>query len=106
MIATLVTFRDTTRRWTREALIEAFEGSTPAYRGMDGLLSKVYLIDQEMGEFGGFYLWASREQMAAAQGSDTWLAAVRARYGITPALRVFEAPLTIDNASALAATAN
>ena len=52
-----------------------FEGSAPHYRGMDGLRSKVYWIDAERGEFGGFYLWESREQMIQVQGSAEWLAA-------------------------------
>ena len=97
MIATLVLFRDEARRWTREALVEAFEGSAPLYRGMAGLRSKAYLIDEERGEFGGFYVWESREQMAAVQQTDRWRASVRERYGIEPSVRVFAVPLTIDN---------
>jgi hypothetical protein len=98
MIATMVTFKDTDRLYTTEQLAAIFEGSAPHYRGMDGLRSKVYWIDAERGEFGGFYLWESREQMLTVQGSDDWLAAVRARYGITPTIRVLDAPAAIDNA--------
>ena len=98
MIATLVTFNDTERRYTTQQLTAIFEGSAPHYRGMDGLRSKVYWIDAERGEFGGFYLWESREQMLRVQGSADWVAAVRARYGITPKVRVLDAPVTIDNA--------
>ena len=57
MIATLVLFHDTERRYTSAQLQEIFESSAPHYRGMDGLRSKVYVIDEERGEFGGFYLW-------------------------------------------------
>jgi hypothetical protein len=98
MIATMVTFKDAERRFTTEQLTAIFEGSATHYRGMDGLRSKVYWIDAERGEFGGFYLWESREQMLTVQGSDDWLAAVRARYGITPTIRVLDAPVAIDNA--------
>ena len=97
MIATMVTFKDERRRYTSEDLTAIFEGSAPHHRGMDGLRSKVYWIDAERGEFGGFYLWESREQMARVQGSAEWLAAVRARYGITPTVRVLDAPVAIDN---------
>ena len=97
MIATLVTFRDEARRYTREELAAIFEGSAPLYRGMDGLCSKVYFIDEARGEFGGFYLWESREQMERVQGSAEWLAAVSARYGIAPELRVLDVPVTIWN---------
>ena len=105
MIASMVTFKDTQRRYTTAELTAIFEGSAPHYRGMDGLRSKVYWIDAERGEFGGFYLWESREQMAQVQGSDEWLAAVRARYGITPTIRVLDAPVTIENTLASAAPA-
>ena len=97
MFATQVTFKDAERRHTTEQLAAIFEGSAPHYRGMDGLRSKIYWIDAERGEFGGFYLWESREQMMQVQGSADWIAAVRARYGITPTVRVLDAPVTIDN---------
>ena len=99
MIATLVLFYDGERRWTHDALVAAFEGSAPLYRGMGGLRSKAYVIDPERNEFGGFYLWESREQMARVQGSEDWLRSVRERYGITPTIRVFEAPVTVNNAA-------
>ncbi|MFN8513574.1 MAG: hypothetical protein U0232_03765 [Thermomicrobiales bacterium] len=97
MIATMVTFKDDRRRYTSADLTAIFESSAPHYRGMDGLRSKVYFIDADRGEFGGFYLWESREQMLRVQGSPEWLATIRARYGITPTLRVLDAPVTIDN---------
>lgn len=97
MIATLVTFKDEQRRYTSEDLTAIFEGSAPHYRGMDGLRLKVYFIDADRGEFGGFYLWESRDQMVRVQGSAEWLAAVKSRYGITPTVRVLDAPVTIDN---------
>jgi sporulation protein YlmC with PRC-barrel domain len=106
MIATLVLFYDGERRWTRDALVAAFEGSAPLYRGMDGLRSKAYVIDPERNEFGGFYLWESREQMTRVQGAEDWLRSVRERYGITPTIRVFEAPVTVENAAPAAGVSN
>lgn len=97
MIATVVTFKDVGRRYSSDELAAIFEGSAPHYRGMDGLRSKVYWIDAERGEFGGFSLWESREQMARVQGSADRLAAIRARYGITPTIRVLDAPVTVEN---------
>ena len=97
MIATLVLFHDTDRRYTSTELRAIFESSAPTYRGMAGLRSKVYVIDEEQGEFGGFYLWESREQMQGGQGSAEWVTAVRARYRITPTIRIFDAPVAIDN---------
>ena len=38
--------------------------------------------------------------MQQVQGSAEWVATVRARYGITPTIRVFDAPVTIDNSAA------
>src|SRR4051794_41921623 len=86
MVATLVLFQDTERRYTSEQLREIFEGSAPHYRGMDGLRSKVYVIDEERGEFGGFYLWESREQMERVEGSAEWLAAGGGRLRVAPAV--------------------
>jgi sporulation protein YlmC with PRC-barrel domain len=106
MIATLVLFYDGERRWTHDALVAAFEGSAPLYRSMDGLRSKAYVIDPERNEFGGFYLWESREQMTRVQGTEDWLRSVRERYGITPTIRVFEAPVTVDNAAPAAGVPN
>lgn len=103
MIATLVIFRDEERRYTSEQLRAIFEESAPSYRGMDGLRSKTYLIDEERGEFGGFYLWESDEQMRRVQGSADWLKKVRARYGLTPTIRRFDAPVTIDNPAPIGA---
>lgn len=97
MIATLVLFRDEERRYTSAQLRAIFEETAPSYRGMDGLRSKVYVIDEGRGEFGGFYLWESDEQMRRVQGSVEWAEKVRSRYGITPTIRRFEAPVTVEN---------
>ncbi len=103
MIATPVLFRDEERRYTGAQLRAIFEESAPSYRGMAGLRPKVYLIDEERGQFGGFSRWESDEQLRRVQGSDDWLATVRARYGITPTIRRFDAPVTIDNAAPVGA---
>ena len=73
---------------------------------MDGLRSKAYVIDPERNEFGGFYLWESREQMTRVQGAEDWLRSVRERYGITPTIRVFEVPVTVENAAPAAGVSN
>lgn len=42
----------------------------PILAAVPGLLSKVWLANKEKNEFGGFYLWRSREDMAAFMASD------------------------------------
>ena len=89
MIASMVTFKDAQRLYTTEELTAIFEGSAPHYRGMDGLRSKVYWIDAERGEFGGFYLWESREQMIQDEvwsERDVIARSVGLPSGIEPAL--------------------
>jgi heme-degrading monooxygenase HmoA len=42
----------------------------PILATVPGLLSKVWLANKDKNEYGGFYLWRSREDMEAFMGSD------------------------------------
>ncbi|HET7898713.1 MAG TPA: YdhR family protein, partial [Flavisolibacter sp.] len=46
------------------------EPDAPVLANVDGLISKVWLADEEKNSFGGFYLWESREAMEAFMHSD------------------------------------
>lgn len=50
----------------RAAMLEA----VPKFTGMDGLIWKIWLIDEERKEGGGIYLFASRELADAFATSD------------------------------------
>ena len=42
----------------------------PAFAGVPGLLSKVWLADSASGTYGGVYVWESREAMERYASSD------------------------------------
>lgn len=96
MIAALVLF------WvpsgtTLPQITESFEQSAPRFCGLPGLLSKQYLFDGET-RAGAFYMWSSREQVAAFF-DDKWKQTLTERYGSPPTLSIFEVPVSIDNAT-------
>lgn len=70
--------------------------SAPLYRDLSdrGLLRKYYLNGEAGG--GGVYLWRTRE---AAENwyTDAWRATMKARFGVTPQVQIYESNLTVDN---------
>ena len=66
-------------------LLERARDREPKFRAIPGLLQKYYVKMGSPGEYGGIYLWDSRESMAAFRTSE--LAA-----SIPAAYEVVEAP--------------
>lgn len=66
------------------------------YRSIPGLAYKIFTIESESGDFGGVYYWNSRAE-ADAWFNDEWFARVRRERGSEPYVRIWDAPLTIDN---------
>jgi len=60
-----------------EYLKQMVEPDAPILADVDGLISKVWLADEEQNSFGGFYLWESKEAMDAFMQSDLVAAVVR-----------------------------
>jgi hypothetical protein len=52
------------------------EPDAPILADISGLVSKVWLADEEENTFGGFYLWESKEAMEAFMQSDLVAAVV------------------------------
>ena len=46
------------------------EERAPQYRALPGLLQKLYLRDEETGEYGGLYIWKDEESLRAFRGSE------------------------------------
>lgn len=46
------------------------EPDAPVLANVNGLISKVWLSDEEKNSFGGFYLWESKEAMDTFMHSD------------------------------------
>ena len=53
-----------------EYLKQMVEPDAPILANVSGLISKVWLADEEKNSFGGFYLWESKEAMEAFMHSD------------------------------------
>jgi hypothetical protein len=53
-----------------EYLKQMVEADAPVLAEVRGLVSKVWLADEEKNTFGGFYLWESRAAMEAFMQSD------------------------------------
>lgn len=65
------------------------------YLDMPGLISKVFIYDPQSREYGGNYIWESREALDAFLASDMFKAAV-ARFG-EPEIRVHEVAVHLDH---------
>ena len=53
-----------------EYLKQMVEADAPVLANVQGLMSKVWLADEEKNTFGGFYLWENRTAMEAFMHSD------------------------------------
>ena len=57
-------------------LKQMVEPDAPILANVNGLISKVWLVDEEKNTFGGFYLWETKAAMEAFMHSDLVAAAV------------------------------
>ena len=95
MITTLTTFK-LPQPITREEARRIFLSTAPKYRGVPGLVRKVYLLSEDGATVGGFYLWKSRAD-AEAMYTDAWRAFVREKYRTEPSVTYFDSPVVVDN---------
>lgn len=95
MITAITTFK-LPQPLTREEARRIFLSTAPKYRGVPGLLRKVYVFSSDGATVGGVYLWNSRAE-ADAMYTDAWRAFVRGKYGTEPTVTYFESPVVVDN---------
>ena len=81
---------------TREEARSIFLSTAPKYRGVKGLLRKIYVLSEGGGTAGGVYLWNSRPE-AEAMYTESWRSFVREKYGTDPTVTYFESPVVVDN---------
>ena len=81
---------------TREEARSIFLSTAPKYRGVKGLLRKIYVLSEDGGTAGGVYLWNSRPE-AEAMYIESWRSFVREKYGTDPTVTYFESPVVVDN---------
>ena len=83
---------------TLEEATEVFRSTAPIYRGVPGLVRKMYLLSEDGRTAGGVYLWETREAAERAYGGE-WRRRVVERYGAEPRVAYFASPVSVDNVS-------
>src|SRR4051794_11346095 len=81
---------------TREEAHKIFLSTAPTYRGVPGLVRKVYVFSQEENTAGGIYLWKSRAE-AEAMYTESWKDFVRGKYGTEPKVTYLDSTVVVDN---------
>ena len=54
----------------KDEVLKKFEERADKYRAVKGLLQKYYVHDESSGEFGGVYIFDSKENLEAFRSSD------------------------------------
>lgn len=65
----------------RDELLAAANERRPLFEAMPGLIQKYYLDLNEPNSYGGFYVWESKEAMAAFRETDTFKG-IAVAYGV------------------------
>nr|WP_295782003.1 YdhR family protein [Rhodoferax sp.] len=68
----------------------------PQYAHLPGLAFKAFSFERESGDFGGVYYWRDAAS-AQAWFNPAWFARVKAERGADASVRIFEAPVSVDN---------
>ncbi|WP_076997922.1 hypothetical protein [Variovorax sp. KK3] len=77
---------------------EIFDGTSPNYLKVPGLIRKYYLLSEDRLVIGGCYLWETKEQ-AQRIYTDEWRRTVVKRYrGPEPTVTFFESPVIVEGA--------
>ena len=80
----------------KEEVLKKFEERTGKYREVKGLLQKYYVNDESSGEFGGIYVFDSKEDLEAFRNSDLAKSIGDAyKYLEPPARKVFKVNLML-----------
>jgi len=80
----------------KRLVVSRMRDTIPDYARLPGLIHKAYSFERASGDFGGLYHWRSREA-ALAWFSPAWFERVRAERGVEGSVRMFDAPVAVDN---------
>ena len=88
MIATSILFKlPATTDW--QSLQElAKDRAKNLYQGMPGLQTKVFVLNRETGEYGGLYVWESKEALDTFLNSPTFQTS-KEKFGV-PEIKTFD----------------
>jgi heme-degrading monooxygenase HmoA len=74
-----------------DEIVRIMNERAPEFRALDGLEQKYYLHDPATGEYGGFYVWRSIDDVVKYRESDLAASIAAAYQGIAaPDVTVFE----------------
>lgn len=80
----------------RALVVGKMRETVPQYASLPGLLFKAFSFAQADAQYGGIYLWQTRSGAEQWFG-PAWHERVRKERGVEGQVRLFDAPLTIDN---------
>ena len=74
-----------------DEIVAIMERRAPEFRALEGLEQKYYLHDPETGEYGGFYVWKTLDDVIAYRASDLAASIAAAYEGVgAPEVTVYE----------------
>ncbi|MES2821120.1 MAG: hypothetical protein V4812_19260 [Pseudomonadota bacterium] len=80
----------------RFLVVGKMRDSIPEYRAASGLAFKAYAFERASGAYGGLYYWRDASD-AKAWFNEAWFARVRQERGVEGRVRIFAAPVSLDN---------
>lgn len=76
---------------SHDEIVAIMEERAPEFRALEGLEQKYYLHDPQTGEYGGFYVWKSLDDVIAYRASDLAASIAAAYQGVAaPEVTVYE----------------
>lgn len=80
----------------RDEIVRIMKQRAPEFRALEGLEQKYYLESTAPGEYGGFYLWRSLDDVVRYRGSEL-AASIAAAYQCvgTPSVEVFKVVMAL-----------
>lgn len=95
MIAASILFKlPLTTNW-EELRKKAYSRAETFYQNLEGLNTKAFVLNEETGEYGGLYIWESREALDTFINSDTFKGS-RELFGI-PEIKIFDLVAHIEH---------
>lgn len=74
-----------------DEIVEIMNERAPEFRALEGLEQKYYLHNPETGEYGGFYVWRSLDDVVAYRESDLAASIAAAYQGVAaPDVTVYQ----------------
>jgi heme-degrading monooxygenase HmoA len=80
----------------RAVVVAKMRDTLPQYAKLPGLMFKAFSFERDSSDFGGLYLWRDRTS-AEAWFNRSWFERVRKERGVEAQVRMFEAPVSLDN---------